>query len=310
MFESLRGNTKFKMIVGNWLKSGRMPHAVIIEGDDGLGKHTAANLLAKALLCENQSTDSGCECRSCQLFSAGSHPDFKVISPNGKNIIPVDTIRELRLSAYEKPDRGGKKIYLIEAEAGMKTDSQNALLKILEEPPEYVVFIILAKSSAAFLDTIISRCVCLELSAPPTEEALEVLVAKLPQFTEEQLMSVLSFNDNNIGKSINQLSGDSGEIPKDAELIMKLTGEKKAYEALRVLSKYEKDAKSFGTILSLLEASAESELRYAAQGGNRTLGKDELLNLKAHIRKTRELMTGYVSQNLLITAFCAGLFEE
>lgn len=309
MFESLRGNTKFKMIVGNWLKSGRMPHAVIIEGEEGLGKHTAANLLAKALLCENQSTSGYCECRSCQLFNAGSHPDFKVISPNGRNIIPVDTIRELRLSAYEKPDRSGKKIYLIEAEAGMKTDSQNALLKVLEEPPEYVVFIILAKSSAVFLDTIISRCVCLELSAPPTEEALELLAAKLPQFTKEQLMSVLSFNDNNIGKSINQLSGDSGEIPKDAELIMKLTGEKKAYEALRVLSKYEKDAKSFGTLLSLLEATAEAELRYAAQGGNRTLSKDELINLKAHIRKTRELMTGYVSQNLLITAFCAGLFE-
>ena len=123
-------------------------------------------------------------------------------------------------------------------------------------------------------------------------------------------MSVLSFNDNNIGKSVNQLSGDSGEIPKDAELIMKLTGEKKAYEILRVLSKYEWDAKSFGTLLSLLEASAEAELRYAAQGGSRTLGKDELINLKAHIRKTRQLMTGYVSQNLLITAFCAGLFEE
>ena len=72
----LKGNEKLKLIIGNMLKSGRFPHALLIEGDKGLGKHTLALELAKFLLCEKGKEEACSVCRSCALFDAGTHPDF------------------------------------------------------------------------------------------------------------------------------------------------------------------------------------------------------------------------------------------
>ncbi len=306
----LKGNEKLKLIIRNMLSSGRFPHALMIEGETGLGKHTLARELAEILLCED-GLDKACgNCRGCQLMKAGSHPDFKLISPNDKNIITVDSIRSLRRMAFERPDRGGKKVYIVEAELGMKADSQNALLKILEEPPEYVVFIILARASEQFLDTIVSRCVNLKVSAPNDSEALEVLAEKVPDADPAELSSVLRINDNNIGRSLDVLMGDTSEISADASKILRFAAEKKAYEVLKVLSRYERDTKGFATLLSLMEATIEIDLRNTASGQTVSeLSKDELINLKGHIKFTRGLLSRYVSGDLLLTTFCAGLFK-
>jgi len=304
----LKGNENIKLIIGNMLRSGRFPHALILEGEAGLGKHTFALEISSTLLCENGATEPCGFCRGCELIRAHTHPDFKIISPNDKNIIPVDAIRALRKDAFIRPDRNGKKVYIIEAEFGLKIDSQNALLKILEEPPEYIVFIILTRSSEQFLDTIISRCVTLSLKAPNEALALEILREKLPLVSEEELINALSFNDYNIGRALSQLDGASNEVSSDAREILRLVGEKKAYETLRVLSKYERDIKGFSMLLSLMESAIEITLRNSSVLAL-PLSKEELIFLKEHIRKYRDLSTKYVSQNLLVTSFSAGLFR-
>jgi len=181
-------------------------------------------------------------------------------------------------------------------------------LKILEEPPEYIVFIILTRSSEQFLDTIISRCVTLSLKAPNEALALEILREKLPLVSEEELINALSFNDYNIGRALSQLDGASNEVSSDAREILRLVGEKKAYETLRVLSKYERDIKGFSMLLSLMESAIEITLRNSSVLAL-PLSKEELIFLKEHIRKYRDLSTKYVSQNLLVTSFSAGLFR-
>ncbi len=306
----LKGNEKIKLILGNMLRSGRFPHALLIEGDKGLGKHTLALELAKILLCEEGKEEACSVCRSCTLIEAGTHPDFKLISPNDKNIIPIKTIRELRLDAFIKPARGGKKVYIIEAESGMKADSQNALLKVLEEPPEFVVFIILASSSEQFLDTIISRCVCLKVAAPTDVEALEILREALPDTDTDELLSALGSSDNNVGRALDLLRGDTGEVSSDAANLLSLAAKKKGYEALKLLSKYEKDPKGFALLLSLMEAAIDIDLRGAlSRGVSSELSRDELMSIKKLIAKIRDLSSHHVMGNLLVTTFCAGLFK-
>ncbi len=306
----LKGNKKLKLIIENMLKSGRFPHALLIEGERGLGKHTLAMELANILLCEENDSSPCGNCRGCQLFKAKTHPDFQIISPTDKNLISIKAIRKMRDDAYIRPARNGRKVYIIEAEGGLKADCQNALLKVLEEPPEYVVFIIIALAAEQFLDTIISRCVDFKLLAPSESEALEVMTEKLPDAPLDQLLSALSVNDNNIGRALDLLCGNTGEVSADASRLLSCAALKKGYEALRLLSKYERDPKGFSLLLSLTEALIDIDLRNTLSSGTLSnLSRDELIGIKKHIAKTRELSKHYVSGNLLTTTFCAGLFK-
>ena len=167
----LVGNKRAKDTVESFISSGRFPHAIIIEGEIGTGKKTLAGYLAKTALCEEPTPPCGV-CRNCHLADAGPPPDIQVVAPEEKKKnIAVGQIRELRTTAYHSPHTARRRAFIIEEAETMNAASQNSLLKVLEEPPSDVVFILVTTSAKALLDTVISRCMTISLSLFGRQEA-------------------------------------------------------------------------------------------------------------------------------------------
>ena len=121
-------------------------------------------------MCDNDNAPCG-SCQNCHLAQISSHPDIAVITPlDSKKFLSVDQIRELRAEAFVKPHQAVNRVFIIEDASRMNPQAQNALLKVLEEPPKNVVFILLVPSKTMLLDTIISRCVLLSLLDASTDD--------------------------------------------------------------------------------------------------------------------------------------------
>lgn len=204
----LIGNVNLRDSVVNALASRRMPHAMLIEGDVGTGRHTLANFIAKALVCEGNSVPCG-ECKNCLLAESLNHPDITVTAPeeNKKNIA-VAQIRALKESTAIKPHVAKSKVFVIDSADTMNDQSQNALLKVLEEPPEATYFILIAESKASFLETVISRCVVLTLSTAEKQAAVEYIEQNF-QYNINDIEQALEVEKNNIGKALLVLEGKS-----------------------------------------------------------------------------------------------------
>lgn len=156
-------NEKVRASVLGFINGRRIPHAIMIEGELDEGKLQLALYIASAAVCDSQSTPCG-ECKNCHLAKVGSHPDITRVSAlDGKKFLSVAQIRELRADAFVKAHSASHRIFIIEDAHRMNEQAQNALLKVLEEPPKNVIFILLVPSKTMLLDTIISRCVLLSL---------------------------------------------------------------------------------------------------------------------------------------------------
>ena len=159
-FEEIRGNTPLVEQLRRSAASGRSSHAYLFLGGAGAGKRLIANTFAKALQCEGEKRPCD-SCKSCHAFNHGNHPDVIYFQPlkNGKTYT-IEDVREQLLETVDlKPFQYEKKIYIIEKADTLNIQSQNALLKTLEEPPAHVVFLLLAERAETFLPTILSRVV-------------------------------------------------------------------------------------------------------------------------------------------------------
>lgn len=153
----------------NNVRSGASQHAYIFEGDRGVGAEECARLFAAALVCEKPASAPCGVCGACVMAKAKTHPDIYVVSPSdGKKNITVDKIRSVVSDAYTKPYESGKKVYIISYGDDMNEQAQNAFLKVLEEPPQYAVFIILAENYESLLMTVRSRCTRVQF--PPVSD--------------------------------------------------------------------------------------------------------------------------------------------
>lgn len=149
-------------------------HAYIFEGERGLGKKLLARVFSKEILCSNKCACDGC--KSCRLFDAASHPDFKLIKKEeDKKEISVDSIREIIRDISRGPIFSDKKIFLIEDGEELSKSAQNALLKTLEEPPEYAIFIITCNNIEELLPTVLSRSIVLQFKRYSASEISDIL---------------------------------------------------------------------------------------------------------------------------------------
>ncbi len=156
-------NSKIKALVQTFIDSHRIPHAIMIEGENTVSNLDLALYIATAAVCDNASAPCGV-CRNCHLAKVGTHPDITVVNAlDGKKFLSVSQIRELRSDVFVKAHSAACRIFIIEEAHRMNEQAQNALLKVLEEPPKNVVFILSVPSKTMLLDTIISRCVLLSL---------------------------------------------------------------------------------------------------------------------------------------------------
>jgi len=143
-------------------ETGKIPHAILVSGSDD-EKNKIANLLARVILCTGEEKPCGV-CNSCHKAENNIHPDL-IIYQSEKAIIPVDDIRGIRSDSFVFPNDGDKKVYIINDADKMQAPSQNAFLKILEEPPSFTTFILLCTNSDSLLTTVLSRVTHLKLQS-------------------------------------------------------------------------------------------------------------------------------------------------
>ena len=156
-FEDVRGQEHIVTTLKNQIKAGRIGHAYLFCGTRGTGKTTVAKILAKAVNCENPVDGSPCgSCASCRAIASGSTTNVIEIDAASNN--SVDNVREIREQVAYRPTEGRYKVYIIDEVHMLSTGAFNALLKTLEEPPEYVIFILATTEAAKIPVTILSRC--------------------------------------------------------------------------------------------------------------------------------------------------------
>lgn len=175
-YEEIVGN---ELIIKNLKKAvdfQKVSHAYIISGQQGMGKKLLANVFAKTLQCEGGGSSPCCHCTSCRVFDTGNHTDVIWVRSKKTKGLGVDDIREQVIqNVMIKPYQYKYKIFIIEQADKMTVQAQNALLKTLEEPPAYGIFLLLAENSSSFLPTILSRCAVLKLRPLPTPLVEEYL---------------------------------------------------------------------------------------------------------------------------------------
>lgn len=146
-------------------ESGRIPHAMVLDGGTDAERRALARELAKAVLCTGAGEKPCGTCPACRKAAEDVHPDIQTVEPdNGRKTLSVDVIRRMREDAFVLPNESDHKVYIIPQADTMQDYAQNALLKILEEPPRYCTFILCCGSRSRLLPTVLSRTASFSLS--------------------------------------------------------------------------------------------------------------------------------------------------
>ena len=308
-FTALLGNERIKQNLAGSLSRGHISHFYLISGPRGSGKRTLAKLLAAAILCKGG--DRPClTCHACHRVLENNHPDFITVEDPEHKTTAVKIVRQFREDVFILPNESDHKIYLFPQELGL--EGQNALLKILEEPPKYGVFILLSDNPAKLLPTVRSRCTELKLQALPGEVLKRQLKKDFPQATEEDLEAALRRSGGFLGQARELLSSGSETTPQ-TEGFARAFAARNALaltEVLVPMEKWKRDA-----LTEILQSWAELleealTCRTGAMAGSslaKTLSQGrstpELLQALKDIKKARE----YALSNVSPAAVCGWL---
>lgn len=262
-FGDLAGNEAVKRQLSALVDAGHFPHALLLEGEEGSGRRTLAMLIARAATCKGEAERP---CGVCAACVKTEHPDITVCGGDGQSLT-VDTIRQLRQEAYVLPNEAPYRVIILAGAETMTPQAQNALLKILEEPPAHVLFILTCENRTQLLETIRSRCVALTMQAVEWEQAAPVLRRRLPGREDGELQRAHSLFGGRIGRVIAGVQEGTFQqvlelTPRFAEALVAV-GE---LPLLRLTARLEKDKALTAGVLTGLTLTLRDALacRYGA----------------------------------------------
>ena len=322
LFDGFVGNREAKELLSACIDGERFPHALLLEGPAGSGRRTLARLIARAAVCTGQGQKPCGHCAGCVKAAAGGHPDIEEAGGDGAaRSFHIDTVRELRDSAYILPNEAPRRAIILAGANNMTEQAQNALLKILEEPPRHVVFILTCENRAQMLSTVQSRSICVTLGGVEEQEALPLLRERLPQMAEEELSRALSLFGGVIGQVIHGM--EDGTFRKVLELAPAMAAAIAApdeLELLKLTGRLEKDKELTDGVLGALLPIFRDALVCRCGGGTRlsvspdtaellarSLTKAQLVRLAGVVETLQNARQRNMNQTLFLTLFCARL---
>ncbi|HKM03612.1 MAG TPA: DNA polymerase III subunit [Lachnospiraceae bacterium] len=285
-FSDIIGQEHIKEHLQSAIKEKKVTHAYIINGERSSGKEFIAQIFAMAIQCDKQDIEPCGECHSCKQTKSNNQPDIIKVTHEKPNSIGVDDIRtKINNDVAIKPYSSPYKVYIMNEGEKLTPQAQNALLKTLEEPPEYVVIMILTTNIESMLPTILSRCVVLNMK--PVEDEL------VRKFLMEELMVpdykadvCVAFARGNAGKAkALAISEEFDNIKIDTVTLLKYINEMDVSEMVTTVKKFNEYKFNINDYLDIISVWYRDVLLFkATKDANHLIFKDEI----QYIRKVAD----------------------
>ena len=287
-FKDEVGHKDILKYISSAVENNRVSHAYILNGERGSGKKMLANLFAMTLLCETGDNEPCGKCHSCKQAESGNHPDIIRVTHEKPNSISVDDIRtQVNNTVDIKPYQGPYKVYIIPQADMMTPQAQNAILKTIEEPPSYAVFLLLTENAETLLPTINSRCVMLKLRNIKDTLIKKYLMENL-EIPDYKADMCTAFAQGNMGRAIMLANSDHfNEIREEAVQLLKHISEMELNEivaAVKNISVYKLEITDY---LDIIMIWYRDVLLYkATKEIDKVVFKDQLQSIKEQARKS------------------------
>lgn len=281
-FKDVVGHKNIIEYIKNAVKEDKVSHAYILNGERGSGKKMLATLFAETLLCEEKGTSPCNKCHSCKQVDSGNHPDLIWVQHEKPGAISVDDIRvQLNGDVLIKPYQSSKKIYIIPQADTMTVQAQNALLKTLEEPPEYAVIFLLTENADQLLPTITSRCVMLKLRNIRDTLIRKYLMEKL-EVPDYKADVCTAFAQGNMGKAIMLAGSDHfNEIRDEAIQLLKYIHDMEISEIVKAIKRCQAYKLEINDYLDIIMIWYRDVLLYkATKDVDAVVFKDQISSIK------------------------------
>lgn len=287
-FKDVVGHNEIINYIRNAVTEHKVSHAYILNGERGSGKKMLATLFAETLLCEKGGPDPCNECHSCIQIDSGNHPDVIKVQHEKPSVISVDDIRkQVNDTVLIRPYQGQYKVYIINDADLMNQQAQNALLKTLEEPPKYVVFLLLTENADLLLPTITSRCVMLKLRNIREKLIRKYLMEKL-EVPDYKADMCTAFAQGNLGRAIMLANSDHfNEIRDEAVQLLKYINDMEVSEIVQAIKRITMYKLEINDYLDIIMIWYRDILIYkATKDVDTVVFKDQMKYIKERAKKS------------------------
>lgn len=326
-FKDVVGHRDIIQYIQDAVQQNKVSHAYILNGQRGSGKKMLAKLFAMTLQCESDRSDPCGECRSCIQANNGNQPDIITVKHEKPASISVDDIRtQVNGDIMIKPYSSPYKVYIIPDADLLTVQAQNALLKTIEEPPEYAVIFLLTENADSLLPTIRSRCVMLKLRNIKDKLVKKYLMEQL-QIPDYQAELCAAFAQGNIGRAMLLAKSEHfNEIKEEAIQLLKYINEMELHEivsAIKEINKYKLEVADYLDIITiwyrdvlLYKATADvdglvfsDQLKYIKERASKS-SYEGIENILEAIEKAKSRIKANVNFDLLMELLLLAIKEN
>ena len=326
-FKDVVGHRDIIQYIQDAVQQNKVSHAYILNGQRGSGKKMLAKLFAMTLQCESDRSDPCGEWRSCIQANNGKQPDIITVKHEKPASISVDDIRtQVNGDIMIKPYSSPYKVYIIPDADLLTVQAQNALLKTIEEPPEYAVIFLLTENADSLLPTIRSRCVMLKLRNIKDKLVKKYLMEQL-QVPDYQAELCAAFAQGNIGRAMLLAKSEHfNEIKEEAIQLLKYINEMELHEivsAIKEINKYKLEVADYLDIITiwyrdvlLYKATADvdglvfsDQLKYIKERASKS-SYEGIENILEAIEKAKSRIKANVNFDLLMELLLLAIKEN
>lgn len=281
-FRDIIGQDQIKEHLQSAIRTGKISHAYIINGERFSGKEYIARIFAMSLQCEKEGVEPCQVCHSCKQVMSDNQPDIIRVTHEKPGSIGVDDIRtQINGDVAIKPYSSPYKIYIMNEAEKMTVQAQNALLKTLEEPPAYTVILLLTTNVNSMLQTILSRCVVLNMK-PVSDELVRKYLMEQMQIPDYKAEVCVAFARGNIGKAkLLASSEDFERVKEEALSLLKYIQDMDITEMIATIKKVTDYKLNVDDYLDILSIWYRDVLLFkATNDANHMVFREEIQNIR------------------------------